>query len=94
MNKSELIKAVAAKAEVSAALAAKVIDAALEEAVAAVKKGENVQLVGYASINVVNKAARKAKNPATGAIIEVPARKVVKIKPGAKFCPVCGAPAK
>jgi nucleoid DNA-binding protein len=40
MNKSELIKAVAAKAEVSAALAAKVIDAALEEAVAAVKKGE------------------------------------------------------
>ena len=85
MNKSDLVKAAAAKAEVSAALAAKVIDAALEAAVEAVKKGENVQLVGYASINVVNKAARKAKNPATGAIIEVPARKVVKIKPGAKF---------
>lgn len=85
MNKSALIEAVAAKAQVSKAEAAKVLDAALEAAVEAVKKGENVQLVGYASINVVNKAARKAKNPATGAIIEVPARKVVKIKPGAKF---------
>ena len=85
MNKSELVKAAAAKAEVSAALAAKVIDAALEASVEAVKKGEGVQLVGFASLSVINKAARKAKNPQTGAIIDVPARKVVKIKPGAKF---------
>ena len=85
MNKSELIKAAAAKAEVSAALAAKVIDAALEEAVAAVKKGENVQLVGYANIAIVEKAARKGINPATKQAINIPARKVVKIKPGAKF---------
>ncbi len=85
MNKSELIKAAAAKAEVSAALAAKVIDAALEEAVAAVKKGESVQLVGYATIAVANRAARKAKNPRTGAIVDVPAKKVVRIKAGAKF---------
>ncbi len=85
MNKAELIKAVAAKAEVTNALAAKVIDAALEEAVAAVKKGESVQLVGYATINVVKKAARKGINPATKQAINIPARKVVKIKPGAKF---------
>jgi DNA-binding protein HU-beta len=85
MNKSELIKAAAAKAEVSAALAAKVLDAALEAAVEAVKKGEGVQLVGYASVAVANKAARKAKNPRTGEIINVPARRVVRIKPGAKF---------
>ena len=85
MNKSELIKAAAAKAEVSAALAAKVIDAALEAAVEAVKKGENVQLVGYATISAANRAARKAKNPRTGAIVNVPAKKVVKIKDGAKF---------
>ena len=85
MNKSELIKAAAAKAEVSAALAAKVLDAAIEAAVEAVKKGEGVQLIGFASISVAQKAARKAKNPRTGAIINVPARKVVRIKPGAKF---------
>jgi DNA-binding protein HU-beta len=85
MNKSEFVKAAAAKAEVSAALAAKVIDAALEAAVEAVKKGEGVQLVGYANIAVVEKAARKAKNPRTGAVVEVPAKKAVKIKAGAKF---------
>ena len=85
MNKSELIKAAAAKAEVSAALAAKVIDAALEASVEAVKKGENVQLVGYATIAVAERAARKAKNPRTGAIVDVPAKKIVRIKPGAKF---------
>ena len=85
MNKSELIKAAAAKAEVSAALAAKVLDAAVEAAVEAVKKGEGVQLVGVASIAVKQQAARQAKSPRTGAIINVPAKKVVRIKPGAKF---------
>lgn len=85
MNKTGLIEAVAAKAQVSKAEAAKVIDAALEAAVEAVKKGENVQLVGFASINIVKKAARKAKNPRTGAVLNIPARKVVKIKAGSKF---------
>ena len=85
MNKSELIKAAAAKAEVSAALAGKVLDAALEAAVEAVKKGEGVQLVGFATVSVVNKAARKAKNPRTGAIVNIPAKKAVKIKAGSKF---------
>ena len=85
MNKSALIEAVAAKAQVSKAEAAKVLDAALEAAVEAVKKGEGLQLVGYAPLAVVEKPARKAKNPRTGAIVEVPAKKVVKIKPGAKF---------
>ena len=85
MNKLELVKAVAAKAEVSNAVAAKVIDAALDEAVAAVKKGEKVQLVGYATIETVKKAARKGMNPATKQVINIPARNVVKIKAGAKF---------
>ncbi len=85
MNKNGLIEAVAAKAQVSKAEAARVIDAALEAAVEAVKKGEGVQLVGFASVSVVNKAARKAKNPRTGAVINIPAKKVVKIKAGSKF---------
>ena len=85
MNKIGLIDAVAAKAEVSKALAGKVIDAALEAAVEAVKNGENVQLVGYLALAPVQKPARKAKNPRTGAVVEVPAKKVVKAKLGAKF---------
>lgn len=85
MNKQALIEKVAVKAEISKALAAKVIDAALDAAVEAVKKGEGIQLVGFASLAIANKAARKAKNPRTGEIINIPARKVVKIKPGARF---------
>ena len=85
MNKQGLIEAVALKAEVSKAEAAKVIDAALEAAVEAVKKGEGLQLVVYATVSVIEKKARQAKNPRTGAIVAVPAKKAVKIKPGAKF---------
>lgn len=85
MNKLALIEAAAAKAQVSKAEAAKVIDAALEAAVEAVKKGENVQIIGYANIAIVNKAARVAKNPRTGAVVNIPAKKAVKIKAGAKF---------
>jgi len=85
MNKVELISAVAAKAQVSKVEAAKVIDAALEAAVEAVKKGEGIQLVGFATVAVVERPARRAKNPRTGAIIEVPAKKVVKIKAGSKL---------
>ena len=85
MNKSALIEAVAAKAQVSKAEAAKVLDAALEAAVEAVKKGEGLQLVGYATIAIAQKPARQAKNPRTGAIVNVPAKKVVKIKAGSKF---------
>lgn len=85
MNKQALIEAVAAKAQVSKAEAAKVLDAALDAAVEAVKAGEGLQLVGYATISVANKAARKAKNPRTGAVVNVPAKKVVKIKAGAKL---------
>ena len=85
MNKTALIEAAAAKAQVSKAEAAKVIDAALEAAVEAVKKGEGLQLVGYATIAIAQKPARQAKNPRTGAIVNVPAKKVVKIKAGSKF---------
>ena len=85
MNKSELIKAVAAKVALPQVKVAEVLDAAVDAAAEAVKKGEGVQLIGVASISVANKAARQAKNPRTGAIINVPAKKIVKIKAGSKF---------
>ena len=66
MNKSELVKAVAAQVELPQAEVAKVLDAALEAAVEAVKKGEGLQLVGYLSVGVANRAARVSKNPRTG----------------------------
>ena len=44
-----------------------------------------VQIIGLATIAVKNQAARTAKNPRTGAVVNVPAKKVVKIKAGAKL---------
>ena len=85
MNKSELIKAVAAKVEVPQVLAAEILDAAIELGAEAIKKGEGLQLVGYVNASIVEKAARKAKNPRTGEVVEVPARKVVKLRPGTKL---------
>lgn len=85
MNKSTLIDAAAAKAQVSKAEAAKVIDAALEAAVEAVKNGESVQLVGYLTLTPVQKMARQGRNPRTGEVVNIPAKKAVKAKTGAKF---------
>ncbi len=85
MNKAELVAAIAAKAEVSKAEAQKVLDAALDVTVDALKNGESVQLVGYATLSVVEKAARKGINPATKQVIDIPAKKAVKFKAGAKL---------
>lgn len=85
MNKAELVAAVAAKAEVSKAEAQKVIDAAVEATIEALKSGDNVQLIGFATLSVVEKAARKGINPATKEPINIPAKKVVKFKAGAKL---------
>lgn len=85
MNKSELVAAVAEKAGMTKVAAAAAIDAALETLVETVKKGEEISLVGYATIKVAQTKARTAKNPRTGAVVNVPAKKVVRIKPGAKL---------
>ena len=85
MNKAELVAAVAAKAGMSKAAAAKAIDAAVEAAAEALKKGENVQLIGFGSLVVVNRPSRKGINPATKQIITIPAKKAIKFRPGAKL---------
>ena len=85
MNKAELVAAVAAKAGLSKAAALKAVDAVVDSAAEALKKGENVQLIGFGTLAIAHKAARKGINPATKAIINIPAKKVVKFRPGAKL---------
>ena len=85
MNKADLVAAVAAKAELSKAKAAVAIEAAVDAVMDALKKGENVQLIGFGTFAVVKKAARQGINPATKAKIQIPAKKVVKFKAGAKL---------
>lgn len=85
MNKGELVAAVAAKAEISKAAAAKAVDAALDAVAEALKKGEDVQVLGFATLKVVERPAHKGLNPLTKQIIDIPAKKAVKFKAGAKL---------
>ncbi len=85
MNKAELIAAVAAKADVSQKEAGVVVAAVLDEIKDALKKGEKVQLVGFGSFEVREKAARKGKNPRTGEEITIAASKAPAFKAGKAF---------
>lgn len=83
MNKAELVAAIAAEAQMPKAQAQKALDATINAIAGALKKGENVQMIGFGTFAVVEKAARKGINPATKQAIEIPAKKAVKFKTGA-----------
>ncbi|HPT49941.1 MAG TPA: HU family DNA-binding protein [Accumulibacter sp.] len=85
MNKSELIDAVAARADLSKAASAKAIDAAIEAIVETVAQGEAVTLVGFGSFKATTRASREGKNPKTGAKIQIPETVVPKFAAGATF---------
>ena len=75
MNKTELVAAVAAKAEISKKDAEKAVAAVIDSVVDTLKAGDKVQLVGFGTFEAKNCAARTCRNPKTGATVEVPATK-------------------
>ena len=83
MNKMDLVAAVAAEAGLTKVQAQKAVEATVNAIAGALKNGEKVQLVGFGTFSVVEKAAREGVNPATGAKIQIPAKKVAKFKAGA-----------
>lgn len=85
MNKSELVKAVAEKASISQADAAKALDVFLDTVKTSLKDGNSVQLIGFGSFKVAERQARKGINPRTKAEIDIPASKVPKFLPGKEF---------
>ena len=85
MNKADLVAAVAAEAGLTKAQAQGAIEATVKAISEALQKGESVQLVGFGTFSVVEKAAREGVNPATGAKIQIPAKKVAKFKAGASL---------
>ena len=82
MNKAELITKISEKAEVSKATAEKLLNATLTSIHEGLAEGENLTLVGFGTFSVVNRAARTGRNPQTGKAINIPAKNVVKFKPG------------
>ena len=85
MNKSELIEALAAKAELSKAAAGRALDVLVEEIVTAVAKGDSVTLVGFGTFKPSKRAARTGRNPATGAPLKIAATTVPRFTAGATF---------
>jgi DNA-binding protein HU-beta len=82
MNKSELVNAVSAQAELSKKDAAKAVDALFESISTALANGEKIQLVGFGTFEVRERAARTGRNPQTGDEIQIAASKVPAFKPG------------
>lgn len=82
MNKAELINAVAASAEVSKKDAEAVVTATLDAITVALQGGDKVQLVGFGSFEVKQRAERIGRNPKTKEPIKIPASKVPVFKAG------------
>ncbi|RMH97650.1 MAG: HU family DNA-binding protein [Calditrichaeota bacterium] len=82
MNRKELVSAIAEKAALSKKEAENFLNAFVEVVSEELKRNGSVNLVGFGSFKVSQRAAREARNPATGEKIHVPAKRVPVFKPG------------
>jgi len=82
VNKSELIDAIAASADISKAAAGRALDSMVEAITDALKKGDQVTLIGFGTFAVKERAARTGRNPQTGETIQIEAAKVPGFKAG------------
>ena len=82
MNKTELIKAIAEKSELTIKDVGNALEAFIDVVTEELKADRNVQLVGFGTFETVKKAERNGRNPATGENITIPASIAPKFKPG------------
>ena len=82
MNKTELIAAIAEQAEISKKDAEKALKAFVDVVTEQLKEGEKVQLVGFGTFEVSERAAREGRNPRTGKTMKIAACKAPKFKAG------------
>jgi DNA-binding protein HU-beta len=82
MNKTELVDAVATRAELTKKDALKAVDVLIETISNTLAKEEKIQLIGFGSFEVRERGARPGRNPRTGEEIHIPAFKFPAFKPG------------
>lgn len=82
MNKAELVETIAEKTGTTKKIAESQVEAFIEAIADSLKKGEKVQLVGFGSFEVRKRAARKGRNPQTGAEMKIPASAAPVFKAG------------
>ena len=82
MNKTELVAAISEKTELTKKDSEKALKALIDVVAEELKKGEKVQLVGFGTFEVSERAAREGRNPQTGEIMKIEASKAPKFKAG------------
>ncbi len=82
MNKGDLVSKIAEAGGLGKNQANDVLNAVLDSISEALKSGDKVTLIGFGTFSVSEREARQGRNPQTGATIQIPAKKVVKFKPG------------
>ena len=82
MKKVELVEAVATATGLTKADSAKAIDATFAAITEALVKGDKVPLVGFGTFGISERAAREGRNPRTGEVVKIDARKAVTFKAG------------
>ncbi|MGN0808095.1 MAG: HU family DNA-binding protein [Candidatus Coproplasma sp.] len=80
MNKTELVKVVAEKADLTQAVAADAVNAMVDAIVENLVEGNEVAILGFGAFKVADRPARTGRNPQTGEVVEVPASKSVSFK--------------
>ena len=82
MNKAELVAAIAEKTELSKKDSEKALKAFIDVVTEELVKGEKIQLVGFGTFEVSERAAREGRNPQTGKTMTIAASKAPKFKAG------------
>jgi len=85
MNKSQLVEQMATGAGISKAAAERALNAFMDAVMDAVASGDKVTLVGFGTFYVTERKARTGRNPQTGKKMKIPAKKVVKFRPGSRL---------
>ena len=85
MNRDELVKEIAGKANISQKVAAEALTATINAIVNAVANGDKVALIGFGTFEARKRAARTGRNPQTGEVMSIPEKTVPAFSAGKKF---------
>lgn len=82
MNKGDLIKQIADDAQINKTQAAAALNSFINTTASALRKGDKVTLVGFGTFGISKRNARNGRNPQTGKVIQIAAKKVVRFRAG------------
>lgn len=82
MNKREIVSKIAKDTGITKGNAAAAVDSLIDGVTRSLKKGDAVSFVGFGTFKISNRKARKARNPQTGATINIPKRRVPRFSAG------------